>query len=151
VLPAGRQHIEQLVENYFADIRERQAGSISGNELYSLLVKPLKIETITTKLVVVPDGKLHLLPFDALTDKKGNYLPESHVVTYTPSATVLHLLRKSQQRASANRSFLGVGGVAYSGPTVQNEIKIRNQSKTVAATGFADLQAKNLLDLPGSQ
>ena len=150
-LPAGRQHIEQLVESYFADIRARQADSVSGNELYSLLVKPLKIDTSTTTLVVVPDGKLHLLPFDALRDDKGKYVLESHVVTYTPSATVLHLLRKSHQRESANRNFLGVGGIAYSGPAVQNEIKNRNQSKTVASPDFADLQAQTLVDLPGSQ
>jgi len=151
ILTAGRDRIEQLAENYFADVRARQSESVSGNELYSLLVKPLKIETSTTNLVVVPDGKLHLLPFDALRDDKGKYVLESHVVTYTPSATVLHLLRKSHERESADRSFLGVGGVPYSGPIVQNEIKSRNQSKTVAAADFADLQAQSLVDLPGSQ
>jgi CHAT domain-containing protein len=151
ILPAGRERIEQLVENYFVDVRARQSESISGNELYSVLVKPLRLETSTAKLVVVPDGKLHLLPFDALKDDKGKYVLKSQVVTYTPSATVLHLLRKSHERESANRSFLGVGGVAYSGPTVQNEIKNRNQSKAVATASFADLQAQSLVDLPGSQ
>jgi hypothetical protein len=37
----------------------------------------------------IGDGKLHLLPFDALSDEHGNYVLESRAVTYFPSATVL--------------------------------------------------------------
>src|SRR2546429_2496399 len=61
------------------------------------------------------DGKLHLLPFDGLKDQEGKYVLESHVVTYVPSATVLHLLRQSRSADRAMpKSFLGIGGVVHS-------------------------------------
>jgi len=66
----------------------------------------------------VPDGKLHLLPFDGLKDHEGKYVLESHVVTYAPSATVLHLLRQSRSAARATMSFLGVGDVIYPRPAI---------------------------------
>src|SRR5438552_7179278 len=69
----------------------------------------------------IGDGKLNLLPFDALRDPQGRYFLESHVVTYAPSATVLYLLREPRSLKRANRDFLGVGGVVYSGPTVSTD------------------------------
>lgn len=65
------------------------------------------------RLIVVPDGKLHLLPFDSLTGPDRKYLVYSHLVTYAPSATVLYLLRTSRSAAQASLPFLGVGDVAY--------------------------------------
>jgi CHAT domain-containing protein len=62
----------------------------------------------------IGDGKLHILPFDALKDAKGKYVLESYVVTYAPSATVLEILRKVRRSDSLELNFLGVGGVTYS-------------------------------------
>jgi CHAT domain-containing protein len=66
------------------------------------------------RLIVVPDGKLHLLPFDGLKSAEGKYVLESHVVTYAPSATVFHLLRAPRNSDRTRLNFLGVGGVIYS-------------------------------------
>jgi CHAT domain-containing protein len=94
---------------------------------------------------VIADGKLHILPFDALKDEKGNYVLESHVVTYAPSATVLDLLRKARSSDPAELNFLGVGGVSYS-------------SKAIAAVdrspGVADFYGVDPVafsNLPGSR
>jgi CHAT domain-containing protein len=93
----------------------------------------------------IKDGKLHILPFDALKDEKGNYVLESHVVTYAPSATVLDLLRKARSSDPAELNFLGVGGVSYS-------------SKAIAAVdrspGVADFYGVDPVafsNLPGSR
>jgi CHAT domain-containing protein len=93
----------------------------------------------------IGDGKLHILPFDALKDEKGNYVLESHVVTYAPSATVLDLLRKARSSDPAELNFLGVGGVSYS-------------SKAIAAVdrspGVADFYGVDPVafsNLPGSR
>ncbi|HKY33616.1 MAG TPA: CHAT domain-containing protein [Candidatus Polarisedimenticolia bacterium] len=59
------------------------------------------------RLLIVPDGALHHLPFEALP-AEGRYLIEKHEIAYLPSASTLELLRSS--RTGARRSgFLGIG------------------------------------------
>ncbi|HEX9189634.1 MAG TPA: CHAT domain-containing protein [Vicinamibacteria bacterium] len=45
------------------------------------------------RLVVVPDGALHALPFEALEDERGRLVLDRHVVSYAPSASVAAALR----------------------------------------------------------
>src|SRR5439155_1642295 len=118
VLPADRKRIDSLVEDYLAAVRSRQTEFVVSNELFSLLLRPAIDQESTAKLIVVPDGKLHLLPFDALKDDKGKYVLESHVITYAPSATALHLLRQSRHDDCLASSFLGVGDVIYAQPAI---------------------------------
>lgn len=59
--------------------------------LYDLLIRPFASYLLPgMPLVVSPDGPLHYVPFHALCDDK-TYLVEQHVVSYTPSTTVLDL------------------------------------------------------------
>jgi CHAT domain-containing protein len=99
---------------------------------------------------VISDGKLNLLPLDALRDSEGRFVLESRVVTYAPSATVLYLLRESTPThpRPAMRNFLGVGGVVYAGSGASG-----NESQAPAANGVADffgLDSVSFPDLPGS-
>ena len=48
-----------------------------------------------SRLIVIPDGKLHLLPFSSLRGPQGRYLLGSHIVSYASSATILCLIRNS--------------------------------------------------------
>lgn len=110
VLPAGRKRIEDLVEDYLAAVRSRQPEITIGKELFSVLLQPAVIgQESKTRLIIVSDGKLHLLPFDGLRDEQGTYVLESHVVTYAPSASVLNLLRSSRSSDQAAMNFLGAG------------------------------------------
>lgn len=93
----------------------------------------------------IGDGKLHLLPFDGLTDSKGKYVLESHVVTYAPSATVLDLLRKARPSDSVKMSFLGIGGVSYSGS------RIAALDRGPADTDFFGIDPVAFSNLPGSR
>ena len=49
-------------------------------------------------LLVVPDGALHLVPFEGLEDSRGRLLLERHVVSYAPSASVAAALRARRVR-----------------------------------------------------
>ncbi len=116
-LPTGRERIDELVDEYLDDVRSRKADIPAERTLFSILLQPVLDGDSKARLIVVPDGKLNLLPFDALRDEEGKYVLESHVVTYAPSATVLHLLRTFRSPERPTRSFLGVGNVVYSGDT----------------------------------
>lgn len=59
-------------------------------------------------MIVVPDGKLHLLPFSALSNG-GHYVLSSHVVSVAPSGTVFHILRhRVDQIVSDDLPYVGV-------------------------------------------
>jgi CHAT domain-containing protein len=112
-LSAGRKQIEDHVDEYLNAVRSRSSETALGQELFSILLRPVLAGQDFRRFIIVPDGKLHILPFDALKDAKGKYVLESHVVTYAPSATVLDLLRKDRSSDPADMNFLGVGGVSY--------------------------------------
>jgi len=61
----------------------------------------------------VPDGILHLLPFDTLRDSKGTLVLEARTISYVPAATVLHVLRNEKAATARQHTFLGLGDVAY--------------------------------------
>ena len=66
------------------------------------------------RLFIVPDGQLHLLPFDAViaaSDQTAGGLS----VTIAPSASVLALLRTKSEVtfAKVDRPLLAIGGVPY--------------------------------------
>lgn len=147
-LSGGRKRIEDLVVNYLTAVRSRQPEITIGRQLFSMLLQPVTGQDSKPKLVVVPDGKLHLLPFDALKDQQGRYVLESHTVTYAPSATVLNLLRASRSSHQATMNFLGVGGVNYvSSPVVTT----RTNGSTAASPDFFDLGAVTIPNLPGTR
>jgi len=151
LLPSGRKRIEEVVDNYLAVVRSRQPESKSAGDLFSVLLDPVVGQQPQTKLIVVPDGKLNLLPFDALRDSKGRYFLESHVVTYAPSATVLYLLREPRSLNRGPRDFLGVGGVVYSSPTGSTGGGDGSMApKASIVADFFGLDAVAFPDLPGS-
>ncbi|MBT8234085.1 MAG: CHAT domain-containing protein, partial [Bacteroidia bacterium] len=49
-------------------------------DLYLFLIKPLSIKS--DKIIIIPDGKLSLVPFDILKDELGDYLLESKILSY---------------------------------------------------------------------
>ena len=55
--------------------------------LYDLLIKPVKPYLNKQRVIIIPHGVLHYLPFAAL-ENNGRYLIEDYALTYLPSATV---------------------------------------------------------------
>ena len=98
----------------------------------------------------MPDGQLHLLPFDALRQDDGRYVLDSHIVTYAPSASVLYLLRRrSYNHAPLN--VLGVGDVPYSSLFTANMAGSSALAKGEEPSDLFDESVKSLPNLPGSR
>ena len=53
-----------------------------------------------TQLLIVPDGALWEVPFQALQDDRGRYLIEDHTIAYAPSLSVLHAMKQLRNRSS---------------------------------------------------
>jgi len=151
VLPAGRKRIDDLVDRYLAEVRSSKTGAETGANLYSLLVQPVRSEESQARLIIVPDGRLHLLPFGSLTDPQGRYLLESHVVTYAPSATVLHRIRNSPVTHAPTLAFLGVGDVQYGGDRTASNKNSPDAASTGPPADPFNLVGGRFRDLPSTR
>lgn len=59
------------------------------SELYSLLIGPVETEIAqVTNLIIIPNQSLHFLPYQALINRKGEYLVQNFNLVYAPSASV---------------------------------------------------------------
>ena len=83
----------------------------TGNELYKMLQLPNK--SVSKNLIVIPDGLLNFVPFEALITKKSsttnfakmNYLLQDFIISYNNSAS-FYLEEKSI--SNSNKTVLGI-------------------------------------------
>lgn len=109
---APRAEIESAITAHLAAVKTGRDTSTAAQALYRLLLQPVEPLARKARLVVVPDSTLHLVPFGALIDSNGQFLDETHIVSYAPSSTVYYLLSKPWHRDS-HGAFLGIGGIPY--------------------------------------
>jgi tetratricopeptide (TPR) repeat protein len=143
-LNTGRGGIEDFVARYLASVRALRTASSLTKKLYSVLIAPIPASG-KTHFIIVPDGKLYLLPFDALENSAGQPLVKTVDVTYVPSASVREILLTRKSKRPPTRAFLGVGDVAYE-PINSHTLVGR------LVRGLYDLAGvKQLRNLPGSR
>jgi CHAT domain-containing protein/tetratricopeptide (TPR) repeat protein len=95
-LPAGQEALARdakLFRNQIAN-RDLDFRRLAGSLYRDLLGPALQQLRGKRTLVIVPDGELWQLPFQALETRAGHYLIEDYGVLYTPSLTVLSEMRK---------------------------------------------------------
>lgn len=143
-LNAGRRQIEELTGSYLSQVRALKPASNLARELYSILLDPIPTLAGKTHFIIVPDGKIYFLPFDALEDGNSQFLIKSVIVTYVPSASVREILKARRPSHLPTRAFLGVGDVAYdtSHPAPFTGRILR---------GLFDLAGVHLRNLPGTR
>lgn len=87
----SRNDVVNLVQSFRDDITEGKRATIKDAEhLGELLISPLKL-TPGLKLIFVPHGPLHYLPFQALRIQK-QYLIEQYPIAVVPSLSVANRL-----------------------------------------------------------
>ena len=88
----------------------------AGEELYQLLFAPLaRVLPEKSRIVVIPDGTLWDVAFEALPTPGGKYVIDHYVICYAPSVTAFRLmldLRKERSRAPAKTALLAMGNPA---------------------------------------
>ena len=136
----GRDRIESQVTSYLTALKAKRTSPEAAKALYSALLGHIQEVRRSTDLIVVPDGRLHLLPFEALIDHSGKYMVDTHTITYAPSSSTLYMISTAATAANARGGLLGVGGVPYAGEAVL--------AKVATTRGFT---RGTLGDLPGSK
>jgi len=125
VLP-GAEELVPLIERYLKLVRMEEEGAFSGfrggRRLYDILLGPFAAELEqASRIIVVPDGKLFLLPFEALVKKgdregTGRFLVEDLEVSYAPSAMCLLELAGRRPSLPYGTDLLAVACVGPSRP-----------------------------------
>lgn len=115
---ASKNQLERDSTQYRSTLLHQKADTALGQHLFYELLGGIRELDGRNKLIVVPDGKLHLLPFAALVNG-GHYLVSSYEVSVAPSGTVLDILRhRSGQVTGDDLSYVGVAAwVPKSQPT----------------------------------
>jgi CHAT domain len=94
------------------DLKAKRSNPALATELYTILLSGIVEGFHKPRLIIVADGALNFLPFEALQAQDGNFLASSAVVSYTPSATALWNLR-AHRTASGSGPLLAIGDVDY--------------------------------------
>ena len=81
------------------------------------------------RLLIVADGELHRVPFDALLMRDGRYVVERYAVSAVPSAAVFALLRA---RAATRTERGRVRLVAFGDPLFADEVTAQNDGAAAA-------------------
>lgn len=101
----------------------------AAGKLYEAVFSPITdLLSGSRKLLIIPDGPLALVPFDALIRRAPedmynlpsfSYLLKDFQISYNYSATLLREMSESPQRRSARKTWLGVAP-AFTGEPVQD-------------------------------
>lgn len=146
---AGRSEVDRTMAVLLKDIRAGRANSESSRQLYTMLLAPVEQETgHLERLIIVPDGVLHQLPFEVLLDGTGSLVLRSHIVTYSPSGSVLTLLRSRKSEETDRRPLLAVS----SSPEDQSSSTPSSNAKPFGSVvrGVFDVDRTALAPLPAA-
>ena len=109
-LDIKRDDLAKRVSEFREEVSDPNRPVDSARPLYDLLLKPAQAQAQgKTTLVIVPDGVLWDLPFQALQPQEGRYLLEDCTLFYAPSLTVLREMMKQwshgvlEQRSHGNK------------------------------------------------
>jgi CHAT domain-containing protein len=149
ILPADSNTIRGLTRSYLSELRARKAGEQFAAELYRDLLLPIISSFPESRIIISPDGVLNALPFEALRNGDA-FIVRSKVVSYTPSGTVLWLLR-TKKFQEGPQPLLAVGAVDYKFARALPERFTHRATTSIVLRGLAEITGAQLTDLPGSR
>ena len=137
-LPADRE-IGEAVHAFRSALAARDlAVAARARALHDLLIAPAAAQIASRpRLVIVPDGPLWELPFQALMPRAGRYLVEDRSISYVPSLTVLREMHARRRPVGAGSSLL-----ALANPTL---------GETGPRRGIALMGGESLAALPDAE
>jgi len=137
-----REALEEKARSFMEPLNTGKPAAFnlrSARELYEILLSgALADAQDAEKVVIVPDGMLGLLPFEALVAKEGKddkdsaYLGDTRTITYSQSATALALTRLVKPSAAKN-SLFALGNPVYDRWDPRYQAYLEGSTRPVAA------------------
>lgn len=125
-------HLAGDIKNFRTSIENTSSGTHKqlARQLFNLLIKPIEDILPSRRLVIVPHGALHYLPFYALYDGM-DYLIERYNVHMLPSASMFKYLRGEKSKKPGD--ILAFGN-PYLGDQKYNLVNAENEAIAVSKT-----------------
>ncbi|WP_462324897.1 CHAT domain-containing protein [Desulfoplanes sp.] len=103
-----------------------------SNNLYNILISPVKCLLDTDRIVIIPHKVLHYMPFQALMNET-KYLIDDYAISYAPSATVLSMVKQKNVIGGKKALIIGnpTGNIPYSAKEALNIGKILPESEVL--------------------
>lgn len=140
-LAVTTDELRRKVNEFHSALAERHPDyDLLGRELYRLLIAPASDELQNIRTVcIVPDEFLWTLPFQALTNTRGNYLIQEYSLFYAPSFSVLNEMALRKQQQSSKESLIAFGNpvIERNGTFKQGVHGIPETKTEVAAVAVA--------------
>jgi CHAT domain-containing protein len=115
-IDSGEASLARQVEQFRQTLANQNYGfQKSAVDLWRLLLGPVQAEIAgQSSVVIVPDGILWNLPFQALQSAEGRFLIEDCAVSYAPSLTVLSQMQPIHKSSAAySGELLAVGNPLF--------------------------------------
>jgi CHAT domain-containing protein len=144
-LNATPSEITQKITGFRQSIDDHFAA----RDLYRLLLQPAENQIgERTKLIIVPDGQLWDVPFEALHLAEGKYVIDRASVSYAPSLSALKEIRRRRARAQSS-TVLVFADPALTKETVER-VQTTYNGLQMPATATKTNEIKKLQSIYGS-
>jgi CHAT domain-containing protein/tetratricopeptide (TPR) repeat protein len=144
-LPIKRTELTQQTEAFRQQLARRDLGfRATALKLYELLLRPAQAQLKgKTNLVIVPDGPLWELPFQALLTPAQRFLLEDAAIAYTPSLTVLReMLKRRPSQPAAPDTLLALGNPLLGRATIERAtLALRDEKLTPLPEAETEVKA----------
>lgn len=116
-IPAATADVVKLADQFAKQVATRDLGfSVNARKLYDLFFVDTKIEPMLngkSRVVIVPEGPLWRVPFQALQTPRDTFFIEERAIAYAPSVSALAALdRRRQSRGKREPYLLALGDPA---------------------------------------
>jgi CHAT domain-containing protein len=109
-ISAPRAQLIELARRFSeqcADLHSNQNQlAVDSRQLYDLLIKPLVPYISSRRIIVEADGILEAVPFEALTNEKGEFFGDEYQLANSPGMAYLSLVRPALTVADIHNSLV---------------------------------------------
>jgi CHAT domain-containing protein/tetratricopeptide (TPR) repeat protein len=121
----------------------------TARDLHRTLIAPIAdLVSKRRSWILVPDGPLWNLPFQALVDARGSYLAEQAAIVYAPStAAWLEMSRPAHATSASGRRDL----LAFGNPTIPSTAGTEGRRHSLAPLPEAEAEVKSAARFYGSR
>jgi CHAT domain-containing protein len=154
-VPLSNKLLKERAERFREQLGQRDlAFKTTAHELFRTLIEPARAQLAgKTALVIVPDGPLWNLPFQALLEDNNRYMLEDYAIAYAPSLTVLREMTKARPEdlasVASSPMLMAMADPVLRKQTVQRA-SISYRGETLGPLPEAKQEAVNLKQLYGS-
>jgi len=151
--PVSRKELVDRVERFRKQLADRDLGfRASAVALHRLLLGPAtEVLAGKRRLVLIPDGVLWEMPFQALVNAAGQFLLEKCAISYAPSLTTLKAMidvKRQRKLSPGHTALLAMGNPSFGGEA-RTRVQALYRDEQLGALPLAEAEVQNLRRIYG--